>query len=214
DHRAFHGAFAVDDSHLLVIGGCADVAAGTCSGPTLRTGFVYDLGDLAQRERAPQLGDTAQRHGARVLDLGIQRDGVRRYLLAGGFGEPGAADRFALADLTTEPITGMHAQLAPLDGGAVLTAFDPDGAAQTGAAAVLAPGGGLAPIALAPRVDGARLAATEDGSVVAIGGSANVARYVPTTNTWLSAAPAGAQRPMLAAPAITRLDDGSLLVLG
>src|SRR5690606_5507667 len=55
DHRAFHGAFAVDDSHLLVIGGCADVAAGTCSGPTLRTGFVYDLGDLAQRERAPQL---------------------------------------------------------------------------------------------------------------------------------------------------------------
>lgn len=214
DHRAFHGAFAVDADHLLVIGGCADVAAGTCAGPTLRTGFVYDLRDLTQRERGPQLGDTAQRHGARVLDLGIQRDGVRRFLLAGGFGELGVADRFALADAMTEPIAGMHAQLAQLDGGAVLTAFDPDGVPQTGAAAVLAPGGGLAPIALAPRVDGARLATLEDGSVVAIGGSPNVARYVPTTNAWQSAPPAGAERPMLAAPAITRLDDGSLLVLG
>src|SRR6185369_2150239 len=98
------------------IGGCADVAAGTCSGPTLRTGFVYDLRDLASRERAPQLGDSAQRFGARVFELGIQRDGVRRYLLAGGFGDSGAADRFAITDSTTEAITGMHAQTALLDG--------------------------------------------------------------------------------------------------
>jgi hypothetical protein len=214
DHRAFHGAFATDADHLLIIGGCADVAAGGCSGPTLRTGFVYDLRDLAQRERAPQLGDTAQRYGAQIFDLGIQRDGARRFVLMGGFGESGFADRFAITDLMTEPIAGMHAQSTLLDGGAVLTAFDPDVDPQTGAAAVLVPDGGLAPIALAPRVAGARLATLEDGSVIAIGGDANVARYLPTTNTWVVAPPAGNAPGVLVAPVLTRLADGSVLVLG
>jgi hypothetical protein len=214
DHRAFHGAYAVDADHLLIIGGCADVGAGACTGPTLRTGFVYDLRDLAMRERGPQLGDTAQRYGAEILDLGIQRDGVRRLLLAGGSGETGVADRFAVTDATTERITGTHAQHALLDGGAVLTAFDRDGDPQTGAAAVLAPDGGLVPVALAPRVAGARLATLEDGSVVAIGGAASVARYVPTTNSWVVAVPAGIAPAALVAPAMARLADGSLLVLG
>lgn len=214
DQRAYHGAIAIDADHLLVIGGCADVAAGACSGPPLRTGFVYDLRDLAERERAPQLVDTAQRVGARVLDVGIQRDGVRRFVLAGGSGTPGVADRFALVDTVAEQVTGMHAQHALLDGGGVLTAFDADTDVQTGAAAVLVPGGGLAPIALAPRVAGARLATLEDGSVVAIGGGTSVARYVPTTNSWLVGAPAGSEQPALVAPVLARLADGSLLVLG
>lgn len=214
DHRAYHGARAIDDDHLLIIGGCADVVGGACSGPALKTGFVYDLNDLAQRERAPQLGDPVQRYGAEVLDLGEQHDGVRRFLLAGGSGTPGVADRFALADDQTESIAGMPAQHALLDGGAVLAAFDPDGSPQTGAAAVLVPDGGLAPIALAPGVSGARLATLEDGSVVAIGGDASVARYVPTTNAWLVAAPAGTGPGAISAPALVRLPDGSLLVLG
>jgi hypothetical protein len=214
DRRAFHGAIALDADRLLIIGGCAEVVAGTCSGPTLRTGFVYDLDDPASRERGPQLGVTAQRFGAGLVDLGIQRDGARRYLLAGGFGEAGAADRFALGDATTEAITGMHAQIAPLDGGGVLTAFDPDGDPQTGAASVLVPGGGLAPVALAPRFAGARLATLEDGSVIAIGGDANVARYLPTTNSWPVAPPAGSGPGAIAAPVLARLADGSLLVLG
>jgi hypothetical protein len=214
DHRAFHGAYPVDATHLLVIGGCADVIGGACSGPSLRTGFVYDLDDSAMRERAPQLGDGAQRFGARVVDLGVQRDGVRRYLLAGGFGDPGVADRFGLADAMTESIPGMHAHAVVLDGGAVLTAFDPDTAAQTGAAGVLVPDGGVVTIALAPRVAGARLATLEDGAVVALGGDSNVARYLPTTNAWTSAPPAGAVRPSIFAPVIARLADGSLLVLG
>lgn len=214
DRRAFHGAIAVDADHLLIIGGCADVVGGTCSGPTLRTGFVYDLRDLASRERAPQLGVTAQRYGARVVDLGIQHDGARRYLLAGGFGEAGAADRFAITDATTEAIAGMHAQTALLDGGGVLTAFDPDGNPQTGAASVLVPGGGLASLALAPRFAGARLATLEDGSVIAIGGDANVARYVPTTNAWSVTQPAGKGPGAIVAPVLVRLADGSLLVLG
>lgn len=208
DHRAFHGAYAVDADHLLIIGGCADVAGGACSGPTLRTGFAYDLRDLAMRERAPQLGDTAQRYGARVLDLGVQSDGARRFLLAGGFGEPGAADRFALTDDMTEPLTGMHAQTTLLDGGAVLTAFDPDTDTQTGAAAVLVPDGGLAAIAPAPKLAGVRLATLEDGSAIAIGPS--VSRYLPTTNVWQPiTATAG-----ITAPALTRLADGTVLVLG
>jgi hypothetical protein len=214
DHRAFHGAYATDADHLLIIGGCADVATGTCTGPTLHTGFVYDLRDLAKRDRGPQLGDTATRYGARIFDLGIQRDGARRFVLVDGFGDPGAADRFAITDEAAEPITGMHAQATLLDGGAVLTAFDPDAAPQTGAASVLVPDGGLAPIALAPRFAGARLVTLEDGSVLAFGGDANVARYVPTTNTWLVAPPAGKPPGVLVAPVLTRLADGSVLVLG
>ncbi|HEX5059858.1 MAG TPA: hypothetical protein VFV99_10890, partial [Kofleriaceae bacterium] len=214
DHRAFHGAFATDADHLLIIGGCADVAAGSCMGPTLRTGFVYDLRDLAKRDRAPQLGDTAQRFGAHVLELGIQRDGVRRFLLADGFGDAAVADRFALTDATTELVTGMHAQTTLLDGGAVLTAFDPDTAAQTGAASVLVPDGGLAAIALAPRFAGTRVVTLEDGSVIAIGGDANVARYLPTTNTWAVAPPAGTGPGAIVAPVLMRLGDGSVLVLG
>jgi hypothetical protein len=215
DHRAFHGAAAVGGERLLIIGGCADVAAGACSGPSLRTGFLYDLGDLDNREVGPQLADSAERHGARVLDIGVQRDGVQRYVLVGGTSQPGVADRFALDDTVAEEITGMHAQHALLDGGAVLTAFDADAAPQTGAAAVLVPGpgGGLAPIALAPRVSGARLATLEHGAVVAIGGADTVARYVPTTNSWLVAAPAG-ERPSLVAPVLVRLADGSVLALG
>jgi hypothetical protein len=214
DHRAFHAAYATDADHLLIIGGCADVVGGACSGPTLRTGFVYDLRDLAKRDRGPQLGDTAVRYGARVFDLGIQRDGARRFVLAGGFGDAGAADRFAITDTNTEPIAGMHAQATLLDGGALLTAFDLDADPQTGAAAVLVPDGGLAPIALAPKFAGARLATLEDGSVIAIGGDANIARYLPTTNAWLVAPPAGMSPGVVVAPVLTRLGDGSLLVLG
>ncbi|HEY5946312.1 MAG TPA: hypothetical protein VIV40_12505 [Kofleriaceae bacterium] len=214
DHRAFHAAYATDDDHLLILGGCADVAGGACSGPTLRTGFVYDLRDLASRERGPQLPDTAQRWGARILDLGEQRDGARRFLLVDGFGDAGVADRFALADANTELVTGMHAQATLIDGGAVLTAFDADADPQTGAAGVLVPGGGLAPIALAPRFAGARLATLEDGSVVAIGGDSTIGRYVPTTNAWLVATPRGNPPASISAPILTRLPDGSVLVLG
>ena len=216
DHRAFHGAIALDDDHLFIIGGCADVAGSACSGPTLRTGFVYDMRDVANRERGPQLGDTAQRYGARIFDLGVQLDGVHRFVLAGGFGAAGEGDRFAITDGVTETITGMHAQHALLDGGALLSAFERDGTAQTGAAGVLVPDGGIAPLALAPRVDGARLVTLEDGSVLAVGGAANLARYVPTTNTWTMVVPetGGAALPALAAPVLTRLDDGSVLVLG
>ncbi|NVB77990.1 MAG: hypothetical protein HOV81_06300 [Kofleriaceae bacterium] len=214
DHRAFHAAIAPDAKHLFLIGGCADVVGGACNGPNLRTGFTYDLADLAKRDLGPVLPDTASRIGAHMLDLGIQRDGVRRFLLAG---DTGQADRFALADSATETLTGLPAQTALLDGGAVLAAFEPDGTTQTGGAGVLAPDGtALAPIAPAPKLDGARLVSLEDGSVLAIGGDplGNVARYLPTTNTWSTIQPAGDLPGQLDAPITVRLADGNVLVLG
>lgn len=214
DHRAFHAAIAPDAKHLFLIGGCADVVGGACTGPNLRTGFTYEIADLSNRELGPLLPDTASRIGARIFDLGIQRDGVRRFLLAG---DTGQGDRFALADAATETLTGLHAQAALLDGGAVLTAFDPDGTAQTGGAGVLAPGGtSLVSIGIAPRLDGARLVSLEDGSVLAIGGDpmGRVARYVPTTNTWSTIQPAGELPGPLDAPVTARLADGNVLVLG
>lgn len=214
DRRAFHGALATDTEHLLILGGCTDVALGTCAGPSLQSGFVYDLRDLARRERMPQLADAAQRLGARVLDLGVQRDGVRRFLLAGGFGDAGVADRFALEDDLTETVGGVHAQSTLLDGGSVLTAFDRDAQPPTGAAAVLVPNGGLEDVALAPAWTGARIVTLEDGSVLAFGGNVNVARYVPTTNRWFVITPAGRSPGMIVAPVLTRLADGTLLVLG
>jgi len=209
DHRAFHAAIAPDPEHLFIIGGCAEVLDGACDGPALRTGFNYLVEDVTMRERGAQLPDNAQRYSAQIIDVGIQRDGVHRYVLVGGTGDPGVADRFALADFVTESIAGMFAQDAPLDGGAILTAFDPDGSTQQGRVGVLAPDGAVVPVAFGPRVDGMRLAAAEDGSVVAIGPA--VSRYVPTTDSWQPIAPPSAP---LFAPVLVRLDDGSLLVLG
>jgi hypothetical protein len=217
DHRAFHGAVAVDADHLLVIGGCADVSAGACTGPNLRTGFVYDLRDVSARERGPALPDMAIRIGARTFDLGVQDDGVRRFLLAGGVGDAGAADRFAVTDFDTEPLGGLHAQHALLDGGAVLTAFAADGAAPTGASGILGPSAtAVVPVGVAPALDGARLVTLEDGSVLAIGGdgAGRIARFVPTTGTWQTVGPAGDGPGPIEAPAVVRLDDGSLLVVG
>lgn len=218
DHRTFHGAIAPDGEHLFVIGGCADVVAGACSGPALRTSFDYQLANLSDRERGPLLPDLARRIGARIHDLGVQRDGVHRFLLAGGSGDAGQVDRFAVSDATTETLTGVYAQTSPLDGGAVLAAFDPDGGTQSGGAGILAPdGGGLVPTGVTPKLDGARLVTLEDGSVLAIGGdpSGDVTRYLPTTSTWSTFAPAGTDVPAaLDAPVAIRLADGNVLVLG
>jgi len=212
DHRAFHGAVAPDGEHLFVIGGCAEVAVGTCSGPALHSGFEYLLADVTMRDHPMQLPDSARRFGAQVYDVGVQLDGAHRYVLAGGFGDAGVADRFAIGDAASQPVADVHAQTAPLAGGALVTAFDPDGATQTGAAGVIVPDGAVTPIAFAPKLDGMRLASLEDGTVLALGPAA--ARYVPTTNAWQTFAVAGMPPPSLMAPVTIRLVDGSVLVVG
>jgi hypothetical protein len=206
DHRAFHGALALDDGGLLVIGGCAEVAAGTCSGPTLSSGFIYDLADIAMRDRGPTLEPGAARHGASMLRLGVQSDGVERYLLAGGFGDPGIASRFAITDTNAERIEGLAAQVALLDGGAVLTA------GSTPSAAILPPDRAqVASIGAAPVTAGASLTSLEDGSVVAIGD--RLERYNPTGNKWTQIT-AGQLPGALDRPSTLLLADGTVLVVG
>jgi hypothetical protein len=193
DVRAFHAALATDQDHLLVMGGCAEVGSGACSGPLRRESYEYDLGDLTQRARRPTLGPTETREGGRIFDLGVQADGVHRYALATSTGE---GDRFALDDDATEALA-LRARTAELDGGALLSA-DGSGAVQ------LPPGG--APIAVTPPPGAGALVALEDGSVLAVGDQ--VARYLPTTNAWTVAA-----APSLVGATVARLPDGSVLVL-
>lgn len=197
DHRAYHAAIAPADNQLFIVGGCADVVGGACSGPALRTGFTYELANLAERTRGPTLPDT--RVGGQLFALGPGRDGKPRYLLvADGF-----ADRFALDEDAPQTISGLHSGKALLAGGALLTA-------QTGAAAIVPPEGD-APVAmsLAPNLDGASLVSLEDGSVAAIG--SRVVRYLPTTDTWMTGATSPVAFDM---PTTLRLADGSVLVLG
>jgi hypothetical protein len=220
DPRAFHGAIAPASDRLFLIGGCINVVGDACGPPPLHTAFTYHLDDLT-RDLGPQLPDTAARVGAALFDLGVQSDGAHRYALAGGSGDAGAGDRFAMTDAQTKTFTGLGAQVAALDGGALLSAFAPDGATASGASFQLAPEAMAASsVALAPALAGARLITLEDGSVLAVGGSAagDVARYQPTVNAWQAGPPSaeagGAATGALTAPALARLPDGSVLVLG
>ncbi|HUS30586.1 MAG TPA: hypothetical protein VMZ53_18885, partial [Kofleriaceae bacterium] len=157
DHRAYHGAVAPDDEHLFVIGGCADVVSGACATPYLRTGFSYELANVANRTRGPTLDDNAARVGAHIERIGLGASGEDEYVLVGGSGDADVADRFTIAGDSATTITGLHAQTVVLDGGALFSALDADGTGQTGAASMAAPTATSATaMQLAPRLDGAR----------------------------------------------------------
>lgn len=203
DVRAFHAAYEVADDELLVMGGCAGVGSGACSGPLRHESYTYTLDALDKpRGQAPTLPPGETRLGGTIFDLGVQTDGAHRYVLAPGEGDPGQGDRFALDDFMTEPITGLHAQTVALDGAALLSAD------ASGAAAILPPGGVTEPITPAPAMTAMQLVALEDGSVLALGDQ--VLRYVPTTNLWQALDPP----PMpLGDSRAVRLLDGSVFVL-
>jgi hypothetical protein len=205
--RAFHGAAALDATHVIVSGGCA----GICPATPLRSTIIYDLEGNPQG--GPNLPIGALSEGGQLLDTGGD------FVLAGGFGAPGEAYRFRLDDNEGEKLAGTAGQPALLDGGAVLTAFAPDGSATPAKTAVIvAPGGG--PIALrdGPALAGARTIALEDGSVLVVGGAPEIARYDPTRDGWDVHAPrvdSGAPAPPpWTAPALARLSDGAVLVVG
>ena len=203
DVRAFHAAYEIADDELLVMGGCASVTSAACSGPLRHESYTYTLDALDKpRGHAPTLPPGEMRLGGTIFDLGVQQDGVRRYVLSPGAGDPGQGDRFALDDFMTEPITGLHAQTVALDGGALLSA-DP-----SGAAVILPPGGVTEPITAAPAMTAAQLVTLEDGSVLALGDQ--VLRYVPTTNLWQ---PVDAPPAPLGGSRAVRLLDGSVFVL-
>src|SRR5262249_8164781 len=155
-----------DTTRFMVAGGCSDVAMQACSGPELASSRVYSLGDdgrpLAKSDVGPNMA--AHAIGAQLFDLGIAADGNRTFVMARGSDPPGDGNRFVLLDPPpnsppAQLLGGLHAQHAALDGGAVLSAFDLDGAPPTGGAAVVTPAGGVVPLSAAPTVDGMRLVA-------------------------------------------------------
>jgi hypothetical protein len=215
--RAFHAAIAAGAQDVVVAGGCFTVAGGQCSGVPIHQVQRYHVDRIGDPDTAGLPATNGVRIGAQLFDLGVQLDGHRRYLLAGGRGDPGLADRFELADEQATVLAGGHAQPAALDGGAVLTAFADDASPADGAAAIYAPDASQAyAIASAPEAPGMRLIALEDGRVAGFGGDpthdlARVVTYDPTRDAWT---PGADQPDLLTAPALVRLADGSILVLG
>jgi hypothetical protein len=213
--RSFHGAIATGDADVLLAGGCASVTEPMCQ--SRRQTARYRLSDIGTPMLVTVL-PTGPRIAAQLFDVGIQLDGRRRYLLAGGTGDLGRADRFALDDIDVEPVRGGRVQPAALDGGAVLTAFADDGpaTAASGAAAVFAPDGGAAqPIAKAPDLKGVRLIALEDGRVAGFGGdpTGRVLSYDPMRDAWTAGLGEGDRPGALTAPSLARLVDGTVLVI-
>jgi len=224
--RAFHAAIATGADEVMIAGGCSGASAGQCGAGAIPEIVRYRLTQLREPEVVSSLTvPDDSRIGAGLFDLGIQMDGRRGYLLAGGSGDPGLADRFAMGDPSATAVSGGHVQAVALDGGAVLTAFAGDDAAADGAATVYAPAWpdqpaealAARPIAKAPDRQGVRLIALEDGRVAGFGGdpAGRVLLYDPVRDAWTAPPIASSDQPgPLAAPSLTRLDDGSVLVLG
>lgn len=221
EDRAFHGAIPIDDTHVLAVGGCEELA-GACGAPRADS-HAYDVDEPgADNAAGPAL--SIGRAGATLFEIGLQRDGRHAFVAAGGAALPGAADataadRFTLGELTSEAVPGTFAVPAALDGGGVLTAFAPDDAmAPAGAASVIVPGLAAArPAGTAPALAGVRLVTLEDGRVLGFGGDrSDVLRYDPTADAWQTRAyPATPTRPgRLVAPRLVRIADGAVLVLG
>jgi hypothetical protein len=164
------------------------------------------------------------RFGGKLFDVGITSDGYRRLVLAGAASDPSTADQIPFAETddagSVTTVAHLFSQVTELDGGALLTAFDPDGTAvPTRVASIVPPEGGDGlDVALPPAITGARLITLEDGTAVALGGDAGFSRYTPTTNTWAQHAPPADQVAnwpgAITAPSLIRLLDGTVLVLG
>jgi hypothetical protein len=217
ESRALHAAIATDDGAVILAGGCLGASpTGGCVGVARNQVLRYRLDALNAPDRAlPTTNDT--RLSARLFDLGVQLDGARRYLLAGGGGDPGVADRFALTDAATQKLAGGLEQPAALDGGAVLTIATVDAKVNV-EAAVVSPEGAVRTINRAPKLPGVRLIALEDGRVAGFGGDSagRVALYDPTRDAWtFTDNPDDAPGPgALDAPSVVRLADGAVLVVG
>ena len=228
ESRAFHAGIVIDLDHLLLAGGCSDVAAGACGGVVRRSSRIYALDRLGSADAGPTL--VAGRLNARGFDAGLQRSGAHAYVVAGGTpapdaSDPEAADTFAWTPSTPAPVDATplaptYLAVTQLDGGGVLTA------SATAASIVVAgavPGAAVpvaAPSARAGAQLATQLATQEDGRVVAIEGAVDgpgtVALYDPARDRWTRRPLAsGAEALVLGVdPRTIRLADGSVLVVG
>jgi hypothetical protein len=213
--RAHHAAVAVDERRVLVVGGCSALAAGgaCAAGSAEVASLIIDVVDgqvtPGPALLTPRLDPTiAVEHG---------RDGVRRFLVIGGVDEAGVAiasgQRIDPESGAVDVVDGLGAAATPLDSGAILTAFAPDGASPAGAGAVVVPGLTAArAIAATPARAGARLVTLEDGQVLAVGGGPPV-RYQPAAGSWRGVA-AGDGLDVDGGAGVVRLADGTVLVVG
>ncbi|MFT3700403.1 MAG: hypothetical protein QM831_45075 [Kofleriaceae bacterium] len=228
--RAKSASFGLDASHVLVTGGCALGGAADCEGMDampLHSSYIYEIDDQGKKKGDPAPAPSLlafDAFGGTLFDIGTISDGSRRLTLARTFDDPTSANQIPIPDGATTAATGMHAQVAQLDGGALLNAFDPDGmtSGDTSPAGILPPeNSNNIEVAHPATLSGARLVGLEDGTAIALGatdvatGGEVLARYIPTTNTWdvrdaidVMNFPAG--NP---APETIRLADGSVLVL-
>ena len=117
--RAFHGAIASENG-VIVSGGCAGVEQSSCNSVALHSTIEYTLEGESIATGA-SLPAAAVAEGATLFD-----DGDGNLVLAGGFGTPGEAYRFRFEDRDAALLTGLGAQPIAIDGGAVMTAFEPD----------------------------------------------------------------------------------------
>jgi hypothetical protein len=223
EQRIDQASYGLDTSHWLVAGGCTS-SDGACDGTAtpLTTTLEYEVDGSGALVGAgsgePALPAGTASYNATLYDVGTISDGSRRFVLAGSTSAPTTADVIPVDSANVSAaVTGMYAQNVLLDSGALLSAFAPDGAPASGAGAMLPPeGSGSAAIATSfgPALDGARLVLAEDGTAIAFGGSSQFATYTPSTDRWSTATPAGDVPGALDAPSLTRLPDGSVLVIG
>ena len=228
EQRIGHATIAFDANDVLIAGGCEDVIGTTCGTPVQNV-EDYPIAKLEQGDGEGAVVATQKLRvvtaGGPIFDLGEQVDGARGFFLGGGFASSSSGDVVEWSGTDT-PIQDLHAQVLPLVGGQVLSAFDPDGSPQTGDTGVLAPGSTtLVAVATGPTNDMQRIVALEDGSVLEVGGDSlgAITQYIPMTNAWapvitvLPGDPATGNAvtpPALDAPTLARLPDGSVLVLG
>ena len=218
--RAFHTSIALGGNRLLLAGGCEDSSGGACTGIVRNSTVVYDASKLGAN---PEIGPVLRvsHIGAAPFDLGVLEDGKQSFAIAGGTAmgsaDPMSADLIAPQAGDVAVLTGLSAQVAALDGGALISAFAPDPDVPDGRVSVLAPGETSAVMTMnAPALSGARLVTLEDGRVAAFGGDplGGVTLYDPTFDRWQQTTPPPDSKGpgMLVAPTLIRLGDGTVLV--
>ena len=217
--RAFHAAIALDESRVLVAGGCSLLTtAGVCEiGHELSTTSIIDV-----------VTDTVEPGPAlRQVRIGghAYADQNGRIVLVGGVDIDGTAvmqaERLSMADNTSTLIADVHGVPAPLRGGGAVVAFSNAAVTSTGQAVVLAPSASR-PTDVSDSVtarSGPTLTPLDDGAVLAFGGRGvgpgdEASLYVPQRTTFERLNIAASPNLSRYGHAAVRLDDGSVLIVG
>lgn len=223
--RAFHGAVALGGDALLVAGGCRGATMSrprACNGEAARGVFRLSV----DSDRQEPLGVLERDHVNPTLLVdagGLGGSGLRNPagLIIGSSTAQGlpseTSDRYDLQSGAIAAVADTFAVAAPLDSGAVLTGFGSGTLAASANASVVPPLLAARSASGGPALRGASLTLLEDGTVLALGQSAEdepaAALYSPTTNLW-KPQPLPPELGSLAEHRAVRLDDGSVLILG